>query len=392
METLKEQMKVQLELVDDGFVRYLHDEIDWQAQLRAILGARGVGKTTMLLQHIKRYNTLEDTLFVYADNIYFTKHTLFDLAFDFYKRGGRHLYIDEIHKYKNWSVEIKNIYDQIPDLQVVYTGSSILELEQGGADLSRRKVEYVLYGLSFREYVNFRHGLDLPSYELGQILDGEVGFPMKELRPLQLFSQYLKTGYYPYFKEDDYMMRLNGVLKQVVEFDIPHFADFNSASVQKLKKLLFMLAQSVPFKPNYSKLERDLEIRRSTLPSYMHLLEKAGLLSLLPEKAEGIKILEKTEKVYLQNPNIAYALSETTPDIGSIRETVFFAWLSVKHHVTASKVADFEIEGYTFEVGGRNKGKKQLLGLDPDKAYIVKDDIEYPAFHSVPLWMFGFVY
>ena len=392
METLIQAQKTLLDRVDTSFVRYLHDQINWNSRLIAILGARGVGKTTLILQHIKMNDDQKTSLYVMADDFYFTQHRLYELALNFYQQGGKKLYIDEIHKYRNWSVEIKNIYDQIPDLQVVYTGSSILELEQGGADLSRRKVEYILYGLSFREYVTFRHGLDLPSYELGQILNGEVEFPMKELRPLQLFSQYLKMGYYPYFKEDSYMMRLNGVLKQVVEFDIPHFADFNSASIQKLKKLLFMLAQSVPFKPNYSKLERDLEIRRSTLPSYMHLLEKAGLLSLLPEKAEGIKILEKTEKVYLQNPNIAYALSETTPDIGSIRETVFFAWFSVKHYVTASKVADFEVDGYTFEVGGQNKGKKQLSGLDPEKAYIVKDDIEYPAFHSIPLWMFGFVY
>ena len=392
MENLILTHKALIDKVDTSFVRYLNDQINWNSRLIAILGARGVGKTTLILQHIKMKDKSGLSLYVMADDFYFTQHRLYELALDFYQQGGKTLYIDEIHKYKNWSVEIKNIYDQIPNLQVVYTGSSILELEQGGADLSRRKVEYFLHGLSFREFVNLNKGLTLPSYELQQILNGEVEFPMKDLRPLQLFSQYLKEGYYPYFREGDYVQRLNGVLKQVVEFDIPRFADLNAASIQKLKKLLYMLAQSVPFKPNYSKLERDLDIRRSTLPYYMHLLEKAGLIGLLPEKADGIKILEKIDKVYLQNSNIAYALSETTPDIGSIRETTFFAWLSVRHHITASKVSDFEVEGYTFEVGGRNKGTKQLASIDTDKSFVVKDNIEYPALHSIPLWMFGFVY
>ena len=392
MENLILTHKALIEKVDVSFVRYLHDQINWQSRLIAILGARGVGKTTLILQHIKMNDKPGQSLYVMADDFYFTQHRLFELALGFYQQGGKTLYVDEIHKYRNWSVEIKNIYDQIPDLQVVYTGSSVLELEQGGADLSRRKVEYILYGLSFREFVNLNNGLNLPSYGLQQILTGEVVFPMKELRPLQLFSQYLKEGYYPYFREGDYVQRLNGVLKQVVEFDIPRFADFNAASVQKLKKLLYMLAQSVPFKPNYSKLERDLEIRRSTLPFYMHLLEKAGLIGLLSEKVEGIKLLEKINKVYLQNPNIAYALSETIPDMGTIRETIFFAWLSVGHRVTASKVSDFEVEGYTFEVGGRNKGARQLASIDPSRSFVVKDNIEYPALHSIPIWMFGFIY
>lgn len=392
MENLILTHKLLIDKVDTSFVRYLHDEINWRSRLIAILGARGVGKTTLILQHIKMNDKPDQSLYVMADDFYFTQHRLYELALGFYQQGGKTLYIDEIHKYRNWSVEIKNIYDQIPGLQVVYTGSSILELEQGGADLSRRKVEYILYGLSFREFVNLGNGLNLPPYGLQQILNGEVEFPMKDFRPLQLFLRYLKEGYYPYFREGDYVQRLNGVLKQVVEYDIPRFADFNSASIQKLKKLLYMLAQSVPFKPNYSKLERDLEIRRSTLPSYMHFLEKAGLIGLLPEQTGGIKLLEKVDKVYLQNPNIAYALSETTPDMGTIRETIFFAWLSVRHRITASKVSDFEVEGYTFEIGGRNKGTKQLANVDPSRSFVVKDNIEYPALHNIPLWMFGFIY
>ena len=392
METLIDLYKALLYRIDTSFVRYLHDQINWKSRLIAILGARGVGKTTLLLQHIKLFDDPSQSLYVLADDFYFSEHRLFDLAKDFYQQGGKKLYIDEIHKYKNWSVEIKNIYDTLPDLQVVYTGSSILELEQGGADLSRRKIEYLMTGLSLREYINISHNLNLCPYSLSEILNGEVDFPMNELRPLQQMANYLQAGYYPFFKEDDYAMRLNGILKQTVEFDIPQFADFNYASIQKLKKLLFMLAQTVPFKPNYSKLERDLDIRRNALPTYMHLLEKAGLISLLPEKSDGIKLLEKVDKVYLNNPNIAYALSTVAPEKGSIRESIFYAWMRVKHYVTASPVSDFEAEGYTFEIGGKNKSRRQIANLDPTKAYVVKDDIEHAALHNIPLWMFGFLY
>lgn len=392
MEILIDSYKELLNRTDTSFVRYLHDQINWRSRLIAILGARGVGKTTLLLQHIKMHDDPDTSLYVLADDFYFTENHLFDLAREFYQQGGKKLYIDEIHKYRNWSTEIKNIYDKIPDLQVVYTGSSILELEQGGADLSRRKIEYKMAGLSLREYINIANGMNLRACSLPEILNGEVVSPMKEVRPLQQLTNYLRGGYYPFFREEDYMLRLNGILKQVVEFDIPQFADFNAVSIQKLKKLLFMLAQNVPFKPNYSKLERDLDIRRNSLPTYMHLLEKAGLISLLPEKSDGIKLLEKIDKVYLQNPNIAHVLSVTTPDKGSIRESIFYAWMRVKHNVTASPIADFEAEGYTFEIGGKNKNRRQLAGTDPATAYVVKDDIENIAFHSIPLWMFGFLY
>lgn len=218
---------------------------------------------------------------------------------------------------------MKNIYDQIPGLQVIYTGSSILDLEKGGADLSRRKVEYRLPGLSFREYLNISQGWQLPSYSLEEILAGKVEFPYKEARPLKLFNDYLSTGYYPFFQDTEYLLRLRSVINQMVESDIPIFADMTVASAVKLKKLLYVLAQSVPFKPNYTKLARDLDISRNVLPDYMSYLEKAGLVNLLREKAQGLKLLEKVEKIYLNNTNLAYALSEQVPDIGSVRETVF---------------------------------------------------------------------
>lgn len=390
MQNLYRNFRLQLELTSTDFIRFLHDQIAWDSRLIAIVGSRGVGKTTLLLQHIKKYENPEEVLYVTADDFYFTNHRLFDLAYLFYTQGGKKLFIDEIHKYKGWSTEIKNIYDQIPGLHVVYTGSSILDLEKGGADLSRRKVEYNLPGLSFREYINLTQGWQLPAYSLSDILAGKVLFPYEIERPLKLFKSYLQAGYYPFFTETEYRLRLSSVVKLMVETDIPQFAEMNVASAFKLKKLLYALAQSVPFKPNYTKLERDLEISRNTLPDYLLYLEKAGLINLLREKANGLKLLEKIDKVYLNNSDIAYMLSDMTPDIGNIRETVFFAWMRVRHFVTSSPISDFEIDGRTFEVGGRNK--KQVQIKNATEGYVVKDDIEYAYKNEIPLWMFGFIY
>lgn len=390
MDSLYRTFKLQLEHTTTTFVRFLHEQIAWNSRLIAVLGARGVGKTTLLLQHIKLYDNLDEVLFVTADDFYFTTHRLFDLAYQFFSNGGKKLYIDEIHKYKGWSRELKNIYDQIPELNVVYTGSSVLDLEKGGADLSRRKVEYKLPGLSFREFVNLSQGWNLPPYSLDEILSGEVVFPYEKERPLKLFKEYLTIGYYPFFRETEYHLRLRSIIAQMVESDIPIFADMNVASSVKLKKLLYALAQSVPFKPNYTKLERDLEISRNTLPDYINYLEKAGIINLLREKAQGMKLLEKVEKIYLNNTNMAYALSDTTPDVGNIRETVFFSWMRVGYFVTSSSISDFEIDGRTFEVGGKSKTQRQIK--QAKEGYVVKDDIEYAYQNIVPLWMFGFVY
>ena len=390
MQNLYRNFRLQLELVSTDFIRFLHDKIAWDSRLIAIVGSRGVGKTTLLLQHIKKYEKAEDVLYITADDFYFTNHRLFDLAYQFYTQGGKKLFIDEIHKYKGWSTEIKNIYDQIPGLHVVYTGSSILDLEKGGADLSRRKVEYHLPGLSFREYINLTQGWQLPAYPLSEIVAGKVQFPYEKERPLKLFKNYLQAGYYPFFTETEYRLRLSNVVKLMIETDIPQFAEMNVASAFKLKKLLYVLAQSVPFKPNYTKLERDLEISRNTLPTYLLYLEKAGLINLLREKANSIKVLEKIDKIYLNNTDIAYMLSDTTPDIGNIRETVFFTWMRVGHFIISSPISDFEIDGRTFEVGGRNKKRAQIKNAV--EGYIVKDDMEYAYQNEIPLWMFGFIY
>lgn len=392
MNRLIETYRLLLNRVNTDFVRYLHDKINWENRLVSILGARGTGKTTLLLQHIKMCDDHATSLYVTADDFYFTTHRLFDLAKEFYQSGGKKLYIDEIHKYNGWSSEIKNIYDLLPDLRIVYTGSSILDLEQGGADLSRRKVEYHLKGLSFREYLNITLHENLPSYSLEDVLAGKVAFPYVEHRPLALFKQYLKVGYYPYFIEsDDYSLRLRSVLKQVVEFDIPSFAKMNITSSAKLKKLLYVVAQSVPFKPNFSVLERELGISRNILPDYLMYLEKAQLITMIREKATGIKILQKIDKIYLNNPNLFYVLADGEPNIGTIRENIFIQFLQDLHPIVSSPTqADFEVNDYTFEVGGKNKTTQQIKELE--NSYLVKDDIEYATSREIPLWMFGFLY
>ncbi len=390
MEKLNRSYRLLLENTDVKFTRYLHNEINWDSKLIAILGARGVGKTTLILQHIKLYDNIGESLFVTADDLYFTTHSLVELAEEFYQNGGKKLYIDEIHKYRGWSTEIKNIYDLLPGLKVVYTGSSILDLEKGGADLSRRKLEYKLEGLSFREFLKISRDIDLPVHSIEDILANKIEFPYKEHRPLQLFKEYLQTGYYPFFKEEGYLLRLRNVIYQTLENDIPNFAQMNVATVQKLKKLLYIIAQCVPFKPNFSKLSRDLDINRNSIPELIFYLEKAGIINQLRDDTKGIRLLGKVDKIYLNNTNIAYCLSEDEPNIGNIRESVFYTLMRTIKEVTSSSVADFSIGDYTFEVGGKSKGQKQIEGVK--NAYIIKDDIEYGYNNIIPLWTFGLTY
>ena len=390
MQSLFKSFRVMLELTPMKFFRSFHEAINWNSRLIGILGPRGVGKSTLMLQHIKRENPIDETLYVQADDFYFSTHRLFDLAYEFFSKGGKFLYVDEIHKYKDWSLEIKQIYDQLPTLHIVYSGSSILDLEKGGADLSRRALEYHMPGLSFREYLNLSQGWNLKPSNLDEILHGNVDFPYGEERPLKYFKDYLRIGYYPFFNEPEFLQRLKQVVMTTVENDIPKYAEMTIASSSKLKKLMYILAQNVPYKPNYSELERDLDISRNTLPEYVEYLEKAKLITALRTKASGIKILQKIEKLYLNNTNIAYALSDTLPDIGNMRETLFLSLMKEKYEVTASAVSDFEINGMTFEIGGKNKTKRQIK--DTPNAFVVKDDIEYAYENIIPLWMFGMAY
>lgn len=379
-----------LKNVDTSYVRNIHSTILWDARLIAILGARGIGKTTLVLQHIKLYEDVDTTLFVYADDLWFSTHSLVELAETFYQNGGKVLYIDEIHKYRNWSQEIKNIYDLYPDLKVRYTGSSILDLQKGSHDLSRRVLEYQMYGLSFREYVVLNYGVDVPIHTLEQVIAGKIDFPYTDYRPIALFKEYLSKGYYPYFKEPGYELRLEKTIQAILEVDIPKFAELSVSVAEKLKMLLYIIAQSVPFKPNYSKIARDLNIHRNTVADLMVWLDKADLINVLRDDTQGYKLLGKVNRIYLNNPNLAYVLADDEPDMGNVRETMFFSWMRVTHKVTASSVADFKVGKYTFEVGGKNKKQKQIQGVED--AFIVKDDIEYSYQNVIPLWSFGLLY
>ena len=390
MRTLVARYRNILKNVDTSYVRNIHSTIPWDDRLIAILGARGVGKTTLVLQHIKLYEDVDTTLFVYADDLWFSTHSLVALAEMFYTNGGRVLYIDEIHKYKNWSQEIKNIYDQYPELKVRYTGSSILDLQKGSHDLSRRVLEFQMHGLSFREYVALHYGADIPIHTLEQVLANKIEFPYADYRPVALFKEYLRQGYYPYFKEPGYELRLTKTINAILEVDIPKFAELSISTSEKLKTLLYIIAQSVPFKPNYSKIARDLDMHRNAVSDLMVWLDKADLINILRDDVEGYKLLGKVNKIYLNNPNLAYALSDDEPNIGNIRETIFLAWLRATHKVTASSVSDFKVGKYTFEVGGKKKGQHQIK--DVEHAYVVKDDIEYGHLNEVPLWAFGLLY
>lgn len=391
MEALLQSFRMRLDLTPTAYVRSFHDTINWNNRLIGILGQKGVGKSTMILQHIKMYDDISESLYVQADDFYFASHRIYDLALAFFQRGGKKLYIDEIHKYSGWNTEIKMIYDQLPLLKLVYSGSSVLDLKKGAkADLSRRTIEYFMPILSFREYLNISKAWNLKTASLDEILSGHIDFPYGEHRPIKYYKEYLQRGCYPYFSEEDFIIKLKQAVIATVEDDIPKYAEMTVAASVKLKKLMFMLAQSVPYKPNYTTLARDLDLSRNTLPDYIDYLEKSGLFNALREKSTGDGLLQKPEKLYLDNSNIIYALGLDKSDDGTIRETMFLSWTRQMYAVYSSKISDFEIDGITFEVGGRNKTGRQIKSAE--RGFVVKDDIEYAVGNTIPIWMFGFLY
>ena len=390
MEALFSRFQRLLSETNTDFLRYLHDKIIWTDRMIAIVGARGVGKTTMMLQRIKLHHNISDTLYVTADDMYFADHKLLDLAEQFVKMGGKYLFIDEIHRYANWSKELKLIYDYLPHLQVVFTGSSMLDIYRGTDDLSRRVQLYTLHGMSFREYLNLRYYLQLQPLSLDDVLHHNVAFDGVDY-PLAAFKDYLNNGYYPFSREVGlYYERLRQIVQLILDVDIPQFANMNAATSQKLKQLLAIIAKSVPFKPNYSKIAAIMGVSRDVLPDYILYMERAGLVNRLFTATTGIRELGKVAKIYLNNTNLAYALGGSNTDIGNIRETFFFNQLSVKADVRESPVSDFLVDGFTFEIGGRKKGGKQIA--DTDNAYIVKDDIEFGFANTIPLHHFGMLY
>ena len=389
MRTLYQKFETLLQNTTTDFKRYLYKNVAWESRMVGIIGGRGVGKTTMILQHIKEKLDSKKALYVSADDMYFSENRLFDLADDFYKNAGEYLFIDEIHKYTDWSGELKNIYDSFPNLKVVFTGSSVLDILKGSADLSRRAIIYKLQGLSFREYLKFFHHYDTEVYSLEQIINNEVKLTNIQ-HPLPLFNDYLKRGYYPFGIENEMNLRLGQIIVQTLESDIPQYANLNVGTSRKLKRLLSIIAESVPFKPNFSKISEMISVSRNSLDDYFSYMEKAGLIGQLRNETSGIRGLGKVDKVYLDNSNIIFNLVGEKSNVGNLRETFFFNQMRVKNDVISSNKADFMIDNYTFEVGGKNKQQNQIE--KDGKSFVVKDDIEYGYLNVIPLWAFGLNY
>jgi predicted AAA+ superfamily ATPase len=381
-----------------NFTRYLYRDIDWNNRLIAIVGSRGVGKTTMLLQHIKQNFNIHSGEVLYAsmDNLYFSTHTIWELADQFRKNGGKALFLDEVHKYKNWSQEIKNIYDSFPDLKVVITGSSMLNIFRAESDLSRRVIRYKLAGMSFREFLEYEHNIRIEPFPLEVILaeHGRIASSINGMvKPLAAFKKYLEYGYFPYFKEDrkGYYSRVNQAVNMILDVDMPANMDIKFETIDKIRKLFSIIADSVPFVPNVNSLANQVGTTRPSLLHYFDALEKAQAILLLDKEAKGLKRLVKPEKIYLGNPNYAYAFSAKGVNTGNLRETFFYSQLAVDHNVAYTHHTDFLVDGkYSFEIGGGKKGNRQIEDLHD--AYIAADDIEYGSGNKIPLWLFGMLY
>lgn len=388
-ESLYAYMRLQLELTCSEFHRYLYNDVNWNARMVAITGARGVGKSTMVLQYVKTQISDCKVLYISADHTFFTTHTLVEVADDFSKEAGSLLVIDEVHKYPDWSRELKQIYDTHPDMKVIFTGSSVLDIIDGVADLSRRVLHYTMYGLSFREYLGLFHHISVPKYSLEEILDGKAHIEGM-LHPLPAFREYLSEGYYPFAIEGDFPLRMQNVITKTIESDIAQYAGLRATTAKKLKKMLAVISGLAPYKPNADNLALEIGISRNSVQDYLSLLERAQLIGQLRDDTGGIRGLGKVEKVYIDNPSLMRVLSGGKTDVGNMRETFFYNQMRVKNDVISSRQSDFKIEKYTFEVGGRKKGKKQIEDI-PD-SFIVKDDIEFAQGNVIPLWAFGLNY
>lgn len=385
-----------LAATDLRFKRYLYDRIDWSVRLVGIKGARGVGKTTMLMQHIKEtFKNINDVLYVSLDNLWFDNHKLEELVEFLYTHGVMYVYFDEVHRYKNWAALLKYFYDSYPDLNIVYTGSAMLAIENSVADLSRRQSLYTLHGLSFREYLEYEGIATIPSVELEKLLADHVKYALdvtSGMKVMKHFDRYLQVGYYPYYKEsgEDYLMRVGEVARLVIDSDIPAVEEITYITAQKIKKLLMVIAENVPFEPNINKLAVQLESTRDQTLKMLYLLDRAGLLWLLTDKIKDYKHLIGPRKIYLNNANLMYALSNRISE-GTLRETFFANQVGAVTTLTMPKQGDFMADDkFLFEVGGSYKTFKQIANL-PD-SYLAVDDIETGQGNRIPLWMFGCLY
>jgi predicted AAA+ superfamily ATPase len=380
--------------VTDTFVRYLWKEVDWSQRLILLLGHRGVGKTTLLLQQMKIDPT--KSIYLSLDDYYFEEIRLIEVVSALYDLGYRSFYLDEIHRYVHWSKELKNVYDDFTDSKFIVTGSSILEISKGQADLSRRAVVYPLLGLSFREFLLLEEKIDLQVVTLEEMIRNHSVISADYLDHFDIktsFKNYLNYGYYPFYREGKrvYHQKLQETTNLVIDSDITPFEELNYTTVRVMKKLLYVISQSVPFIPNISKLAEKMGVTRNTILKLLDILDKAQLLSLLHTSTEGVSLLQKPEKIYLQNTNLAYMFANESPNLGNIRETFFLNQLKVKHQVTAPKYGDFMVDSrYVFEVGGTSKTSKQIQGVP--NAYLAIDGIEGGVGNRIPLWLFGFLY
>jgi len=397
MESLISKHRQLLANLQVSFRRPFIDRIHWKERMIGIKGARGVGKTTLCLQYIaEKYGISNECLYVSMDNVSFPFATLIELAEKFYQQGGKHLFIDEIHKYPNWIAELKNIYDSYPTLQVIFTGSSVLQIDNSIADLSRRVIIQTMQGFSFREFLEIETSEKFPKFALSEILKSHENIAFEiisKIKPLKYFDEYLRIGYYPYYlqNKETYSIKLSQMINQVIETDLPLLTRIEPEQINKLKRLLYLLSESVPFKPNLTKIGELLQVTRQTVSNYIHLLSKAGLLKLLYTEQHKLSSLAKPEKLFLQHPNYYYALSYKNLKIGSIRETFFVNQLSESNIVETSEMGDFMInDEYLFEIGGKSKGYKQIA--NKENSFLAVDDIEIGIGNKIPLWLFGFLY
>ena len=385
-----------IEKVETNYIRQHIKWLDQPERLIGIKGSRGVGKTTLLLQYAKQKLPGKNTVYISLEDLYFSENSFYDFAEAFVQEGGKYLLVDEVHHYSRWSTEMKKIYDTLPELRVIYTGSSLLHLSMGRTDLSRRSVNYTLPGLSFREFINLTNNHKFPALSLQEILKDHKQHAKevwKNIKPIEHFKKYLKTGYYPFFLEgeNNYHKKLNEIIIQILESDLPFSAGIRYANIQKIKQILYIISESVPFKPNIEKISSRVGISRNTLKEYLYYLHEALLTMNLGSESKGISKLSKPEKVYLHNPNIINALAGEDADKGNLRETFFYNQISNNHYVTSASKGDFLIDRkYLFEIGGRNKTQKQIAGIP--NSYLALDDIESGYKNEIPLWLFGFLY
>lgn len=396
MDSLILEHQVKLTQVNTKFKRYLFHAIDLNNRLIAIKGARGAGKTTLLLQLAKEKLLNKEALYISLDHIYFYENKLYELAKKFEQFGGSHLLLDEVHKYPNWSREIKLIYDNFPKLSIIFTSSSMIEIYKSESDLSRRAVSYNLKELSFREFIEFETEQKFSAHSLSELLQNHNPIAsqiLKKIKPLPLFEKYLRIGSYPYYKENEalFNQKLLNTINLIIETDINAVENLNYETIIKLKKLLKSIATSVPFTPNVSKLSELVGLSRNSLVSALKMLEKAALINELYKPTTGIGVLTKPEKLYLNNSNLLYALAKDNTNIGNVRETFVLNQLKELYTIHLPEQGDLLIdEKIILEIGGKNKSKKQVENIK--NAYIAKDQIEIGIDNIVPVWLFGFLY